>query len=678
MEIITKGVSNPQHPANTSLRLELPIHPRTGRYCLTKRRMTMRMQREVLGLLKYRPDIDGLRAVAVLSVIGFHAFPAWFSGGFIGVDVFFVISGYLITTLILAEMRRESFSLLNFYERRARRILPALYFVVLCTLPFAWLTMVPIELIEYSKSLIAVPLFVSNIVFWLDAGYFQTASEFKPLLHTWSLAVEEQYYVLFPLFLMLAWKWCKKWVGSLLLTVAIVSVLAAQWGSIARPSFTFFMLPTRGFEILIGALVSWFLNPQDRTIPISQSVSQLASLVGLVLVLYALFAFDSSTPTPSFSTLVPTVGTGLVIAFANKNNIVGKLLAWKWFVGVGLISFSAYLWHLPLLVFARLISIDNPSAVTVLALCLLSLVAGWLSWYFVEKPFKNRNRVSGKTLLGWSLVLTSFFIIVGVIGVRNSGRKIDFCSLGDTSRNNISVAIFGDSHSIAILPVFDKIGKELSQKYTHIGLGGCLPLMGVDVARGSYAPKICENLAQREYDFIKSNGIKNVFLVGRWSLYTDGDKDGRGIFYLVTDNKSKTDKATTRINFQESLRATVEKYRELGVNVFVVAQIPQQNLNGASLYSKLYWRNILDKLKVIKSVSVSKAEHLALQAYNRTAIESVRTDTGFTFINLDDLFCDDQKCYIGDDTTSKYLDENHLSINGALSLYDVVKSYMPK
>ena len=661
--------------------------------------------------MKYRREIDGLRALAVVPVILFHAGFSVFGGGFVGVDVFFVISGYLITTIILEQIGQGSFSLLGFYERRARRILPALYFVMLFTLPLAWLTMIPSEMTEYSKSLIAVPLFVSNIIFWLDAGYFQTASELKPLLHTWSLAVEEQYYVLFPLFMLLAWKWCKQWIGLLLLAVALVSVLAAQWGAYSRPSFAFFMLPTRGFEILIGALISLSLNQKKfRPFPISQTLRQSGSLLGLALILYAIFAFDKNTPSPSFYTLIPTIGTGLIIVFANNKTVVGKLLGWKLLVGVGLISYSAYLWHQPLLVFARLISVDNPSIATLLFLCLLSLVAGGLSWHYVEKPFKNKNQVSRANVFRWSLILAGVFIVIGMIGIRQKGfpgrfsipaevasaitaheiRKecdlnynwmgtnIDFCSLGDVSEKNISIAIFGDSHANAILPVFDKIGKELSQKYTHIGVGGCPPLIGVDVARGNYKPKVCEDLAQKEYDFVKAHDIKNVFLIGRWSLYTDGDKLGHGVFYLTSDSKPGVDKTTSRINFGESLKETVEKYQALGVRVFVIAQVPQQNVSGASLYTKLYWRDIADKMKVVKAVSVPKTEHLSLQAYNRSVLQSVQKDTGFTYINLDDLFCDDDKCAIGDDVRSKYLDEYHLSSIGALSLHDAIKGHILK
>ncbi|MEY4590384.1 MAG: hypothetical protein RL497_2460 [Pseudomonadota bacterium] len=226
--------------------------------------------------MKYRKEIDGLRALAVLPVILFHAGFAAFSGGFVGVDIFFVISGYLITTIIVTEMDHGSFSLLDFYERRARRILPVLFFVMLCTLPFAWFWMLPQDFKNFSESLVAVPLFVSNVLFYLTSGYFDTSSELKPLLHTWSLAVEEQYYVLFPLLLMLTWKLGKKWIILLLFLISMVSVIAAQLNSIRYALFTFYLLPTRGFEILIGALISLYV---ERNPSVNSPASQPACLV---------------------------------------------------------------------------------------------------------------------------------------------------------------------------------------------------------------------------------------------------------------------------------------------------------------------------------------------------------------------------------------------------------------
>jgi peptidoglycan/LPS O-acetylase OafA/YrhL len=255
--------------------------------------------------MQYRREIDGLRALAVLPVLLFHAGFQSFSGGYIGVDIFFVISGYLITSIILAELQTGTFSIVKFYERRARRILPALFLVMLVSLPFAWLWITPTGLFDFSKSLVAVSLFLSNILFWKEAGYFATANELKPLLHTWSLAVEEQYYVLFPLFLMLAWRLGRHWIVAILFIAALVSLAASEWALTRYTSASFYLLPTRGWELLIGALTAFYLLPReiDSNKSLNLFLHQAASLVGLALITYCVFAFDKFTPFPGVNAL---------------------------------------------------------------------------------------------------------------------------------------------------------------------------------------------------------------------------------------------------------------------------------------------------------------------------------------------------------------------------------------
>ena len=260
--------------------------------------------------MKYRAEIDGLRALAVLPVILFHAGFEWFSGGFVGVDVFFVISGYLITTIIISEMAEGKFSIINFYERRARRILPALFFVMAACLPFAWLWLTPSDLKDFGQSLVAVSTFSSNILFWLESGYFASAAEFKPLLHTWSLAVEEQYYILFPIFIMLTWRLGIKWLLILLSIIFFISLGAAQWGAYNRPSASFYLLPMRGWELLVGVFAAFYLNYNKHLE--SQTLNQILSLIGFGMIAYSIIAFDETTPFPSLYALIPTIGTSLL------------------------------------------------------------------------------------------------------------------------------------------------------------------------------------------------------------------------------------------------------------------------------------------------------------------------------------------------------------------------------
>ena len=361
--------------------------------------------------MEYRREIDGLRALAVLSVILFHAGFELFSGGFIGVDIFFVISGFLITRIILAELEQGTFSIVNFYERRARRILPALFFVMFVCIPFAWLLLPPSELTSFAKSVVAVPLFVSNFFFLSDGNYFETAAELKPLLHTWSLAVEEQYYVLFPILLTIIWRCGKKVVFWAVLMTALLSLALAQVGSVLRPVPNFFLLPTRAWELAIGALVAFYITHKHVSeVPLKQRRVLVAC--GFTFLLVSIFGFNSDTPLPSVYGLLPTLGTALVILFANKDTYIGKLLGSSILVGIGLISYSAYLWHQPILAFARY-AFPSLAGISKAAMIVLILALSILSWKFVESPFRAKNVVSRKSIFSGSVIVTVFIVAWG-------------------------------------------------------------------------------------------------------------------------------------------------------------------------------------------------------------------------------------------------------------------------
>ena len=369
--------------------------------------------------MKYRPEIDGLRALAVIPVILFHAGSSLFSGGFVGVDIFFVISGYLITTIIIDELDRGTFSIVNFYERRARRILPALFLVMLACIPFAWFWLLPGEMKDFSRSIISVSFFVSNVFFWRDAGYFGAASELKPLLHTWSLAVEEQFYIIFPLFLLGAWRFGKRVIVVTLILLAISSLFIANWASFNGREGSFFLLPTRGWELLIGCLAALYISKNGiETKPI---ISQSISLVGIFCILFSMLYYNGSTPFPSVYGLVPTIGTALIILFANNKTVIGKLLGSKPFVGVGLLSYSAYLWHQPILAFARHKDLYLPTFQSITIIVIGTLTLSYFSWRYVESYFRQRGKVAKNTIFTLSLAGTALFICAGALGALTNG-----------------------------------------------------------------------------------------------------------------------------------------------------------------------------------------------------------------------------------------------------------------
>lgn len=376
--------------------------------------------------MQYRPEIDGLRALAVIPVVLFHAGIAGFSGGFVGVDIFFVISGYLITSIILNEQQKDTFTLAGFYERRARRILPALMLVVLISAIAAWYLLLPTELVEFGESLVSVGVFASNILFWTQSDYFAATSEFIPLLHTWSLAVEEQFYLIFPVFMIFTLAWTKSKRIAVLVAVAVLSLIFCEWAWRNAPEANFFLAPSRVWELMAGVFCAFYLHQSREP---QKIINQLGSIAGLLMLIYSIVFFDKSIPFPSLYALIPVLGTVLIILFTDKNTLVGKLLSIPFIVGVGLISYSAYLWHQPLFVFSRLNSMDELSVTTLLGLSVLAFIMAYISWRWVEKPFRNRNWLSQRQVL-WMAGLCSLILIsLGLIFVFGGGFDERFVTL---------------------------------------------------------------------------------------------------------------------------------------------------------------------------------------------------------------------------------------------------------
>jgi peptidoglycan/LPS O-acetylase OafA/YrhL len=365
--------------------------------------------------MQYRQEIDGLRAVAVIPVVLFHAGVKFLSGGYVGVDVFFVISGYLITGLIMDDLHEGRFSILGFYERRARRILPALFLVLLCSTVAAWMLMLPLQLEEFGKGLVSVGLFVSNVLFWKESDYFASDAHLNPLLHTWSLAVEEQYYLVFPLMLLLLWRLGTRFVFGVVLVVALASLAVTEWGWRESPAANFYLAPSRVWELFAGSLCAFLLGA-GRCRP-----STPLSAAGLALIVFAIFAYDSATPFPSLYALAPVVGTALVILFGGEPTLTARLLSLKALVFVGLVSFSFYLWHQPVFAFARIRNLVEPPPQAMWLLSALSLALAALSWRYVERPFRDRSRVSRQTIFRTSAVAIALVCAIGGFIVLDRG-----------------------------------------------------------------------------------------------------------------------------------------------------------------------------------------------------------------------------------------------------------------
>lgn len=493
--------------------------------------------------INYRSEIDGLRALAVLPVIFFHAGFNTFSGGFVGVDIFFVISGFLITGIILRDIDAGVFRLSDFYERRARRLLPALIVVLLLSTPLAFHLMLAPDLYAYGKGLLAVATFSSNILFWQESGYFEGSAELNPLLHTWSLAVEEQFYLLFPLGLLFIGRARREVISVLLFGLIIASFLLAQWGSERYPSASFYLLPTRGWELLAGGILAVFLDHKQMTLPLW--LQEIGAVAGLVLIVSSVFLLDESVPFPGFYALPAVLGTILIIAFAGSGTFIQKFLATKLLVGAGLVSYSAYLWHQPLFAFARnALGGELPFKVVVSLVCVTFGLA-YLSWRWVESPFRNKSKVNTKWLFGSSVAALLCVLLLGGWIVVNDGfssnlsprqqallafsgydhsanyrtgecllktdqKEADFLeSCVDKSSRTL---IWGDSHAAALYAGATEIAP-----LHFFARESCPPILGRAFASNRY----CESTNAHVLSIIESLSPQQVVLHANWLGHAD-------------------------------------------------------------------------------------------------------------------------------------------------------------
>lgn len=658
----------------------------------------------------YRSEIDGLRALAVLPVILFHAGYSFFSGGFVGVDIFFVISGYLITTIILNELQNNTFSIKNFYERRARRILPALYFIIIFFIPIGWLTMPPDLLQNFGQSITATVLFANNILLYITSGYWGAAAEFKPLLHTWSLAIEEQYYILFPIFLLLTWRFGLKTILILLISIFVLSLGLAHVGAYNSPNAAFFLIHTRLWEIMLGAFCAFYLI--NKTMPRKNVIHEILSILGLILILFSIFKFDHTVPSPSLYTLIPTVGTALIIIFGIKDTLINKIFSLKILVGIGLISYSTYLWHQSIFSFYRIESIffeQNKFHMPILIF--LSIFMGYFSWRYIEKPFRNKKKFTSNKIFTSSIVVGTILSLIGIFFHISDGnpdrlkherilsadnlkfqynetcesldREREFlaCIYGSENSATPNLAIIGDSHAAALIPVLKLISKKNNFSFVVIYMGGCPPIIGVNVeiANNTKQMNVCSELSKRQFDYIEKYEIDNVLLAARWSLYTSGDYTGRKKSHFLTTEKSKViSKQNTLDVFKENLGITISAYQNIGSNVNVLFQVPQHKYPIQYLYYQMQLRKLINPEEVVERNSISYLEHIDLQSDNRKIINNLQKKLNFTVVNADEIFCNDgqHKCSFGTKDISYYADDDHISEKGSLMLKPVIIKIM--
>lgn len=615
--------------------------------------------------MTYRADIDGLRAIAVLAVLLFHCAVPGVSGGYVGVDVFFVISGYVITRTLMRDIDRGQLSIRAFYERRIRRIFPALIATSAVTWAVAWLLLLPSDFLDFSRSLVASALSLSNVYFWKYSGYFETSAALRPLLHTWSLSVEEQFYLLAPAALFICYRYFNARYRLLLVPVALCSLALSIYATNTAPTANFFLLPTRAWELLIGVLLA--IGPTPRLKPLTREI---AASAGLILIAYAISQFTPHTPFPGVTALIPCIGAALIIlAGANsEGTTVGRFLSLPPLVGIGLISYSLYLVHWPLLVFTRYTSLAPLEPHQSIIIICASFVLATLSWKFIEQPFrKKRTATVRRSIFPPAFAALGATLAAGVLGVITHGVPARFpdlvenanasqepvqntwktgtCFLMDdydlsrwdlksctrTSHGTRKILLWGDSFAAHYTPGLEQESNAIDGQVIQYTAAGCPPILSYY----SYARPNCTRFNRNALNLIRSDDIKTVVLSSRWV-----DLQQRGL---------------------DSIQSTIEQLKAMGVDVWVIGQSPEFAAN-------------VDLIDYRNRHSGNAADAWPMDVSPDINVRLRRAAKGAHFIDPLLELCSNRSCPYRDQTTLYYADYGHFSDVGSAR---AVRAYFP-
>lgn len=638
---------------------------------------------------KYRPDIDGLRAVAVLSVLAFHAFPGLVHGGYVGVDLFFVISGFLISTIVFESLEHGTFSYVDFYARRIRRIFPALGLVLSSCLVFGWFALTREEFQQLGKHIFSGASFVSNIALWRESGYFDNSAETKPLLHLWSLGIEEQFYIFWPLLLSFAWK---RKLGFLTLTglIAVASFAINMLTVKVDPTAAFYSPFSRFWELMAGGVLAYLLLHKPQYFPQKNNAF---SVAGLLLIASAILFFDKNDVFPGWRALLPTAGAFLVIAAGPQAWLNRNVLGNRAPVLIGLISYPLYLWHWPLLSFANIILVGLVPGPTRIVLLLASVALATLTYRYVELPFRSRKNIAVK--MGGVCALLAVLAASGVLVFRDGGfpsravaqgagvvqQELDAsirqryapepCGLTDRSVNELCSAynthstgplmvVWGDSHAKAWLPVFFKIAHDRNLRVMLISHLGCPPLLRTRRTDGAESAALCSEfgLGERIVDSIHDLNPSIVFLVARWSLYGNGwvryEELQKATHFLTTDAHADATRETSRAAMLSQFPATVDALLKIASKVVIFQNPPL--LRGALLP-----RSFDHPAKVEQPA----ADDRESEAFNRAVVSSMAKPGRVAVFNPVPRLCE-SRCAAVLNGVPVYYDDNHVSAQGSI------------
>lgn len=643
--------------------------------------------------LNYRSDIDGLRAIAVLAVLFYHAGSKAFSGGYVGVDVFFVISGYLITGIIFREIQAHEFSLKKFYERRIRRIFPALFVLLAVTVVTSAFLYDTEAFSAFSKSVTSTTLFYSNILFWKEAGYFEGPSTLKPLLHTWSLAVEEQFYIFFPLILIALAELLKSKnrIFAGLVFIALVSFAGSIYGMNTDPSGAFYLAHLRAWELIIGGLLALNVIPNPKNGLLRNGLS----VAGIGMIIASVFLYTEETAFPGVSALLPTLGSTLIIySGIDGESLGGRILGLRPAVFIGQISYSLYLWHWPIIVFWKYYIIRQPNTTDETIWVIASLALAVLSWKFIEKPFRSKTFlekskifVFAGSVMALSLAATSSIYFYDGFPQRFSSQEaatknkwdfewprwaecsveraktppteIKLCESGAKGRKP-TFLLWGDSHARAIASAVDKSAKATNMAGYITSMPGCQPLLGID--RPGPLKGSCYAYNNMVIAYIQEHKeLDTIILSGRWVIASNGQRyktEGGEPVKLIdlSENRERKNLALFRIG----IKRTVEKLLKLNRKVVIVAVIPEIGYNVPSAYAiaSRTGRNINE------IIAPTWAEYQDRSRETTRILDSLKSEQALV-VYPSEILCNKDMCKVVLDGKPLYRDDDHLSTFGA-------------
>jgi len=606
----------------------------------------------------YQLHIDGIRAIAVLAVIAFHANSTWLPGGFVGVDIFFVISGYLISGLIFKQVISGSFSFSDFFVRRIRRIFPALLVVITFSFFFAWMVLLPDEMRSFSKSIFTSIFMHSNRQFLGEAGYFDTQSHLKPLLHTWSLSIEGQFYLLFPIIFI----FLLRYTNHLILTVAFLTFISFFYAdriSLTDIEKNFFYFFARAWELLAGCLLMLFLQQGNSQ---KKIINQTFSLLGMCLIFYAIFFFDRSMPHPSKITLIPVIGTLLLIAFSSEQTLVGKLLTSKAMISIGLISYSLYLWHQPIISFAKTEYV-HLNLFKWLIIFLLIALFSTLSWKFIEQPFRSNQFISSSNFLVATVTSAMILSAIGLWGYQNNGFiKQRF------SKEKLQLINALDADNYKSFLFKNLYGNEISKyKYHHNGKPWLL------VVGDSYAADFMNMIVNNHY--LKGYQVRTLHIPARCQFYL-GDRqyldwiDKKDSFLCESTQKNLTFLkhnlgALDQVIFVFQWEPWAAEHVKKSIEALDIKDNKRLIFIGSKRFIVNKREIINSDIETVKSLTTARVD--SVMKINQTLAKQVKPHI---FIDQDQIFCGvNNQCQLFTDQSLPIsVDGQHLTQEGATYL----------